>query len=201
MGNIEKFDAIARKYDTAERCEVADAIAEHIRRNLVNTTDKYAMDYGCGTGLVGLHLLDVFRHILFVDAAPNMIETVKHKIDTGHITNADVFLCDLMLGQTPALCCDYIIVVQVFLHVKDVAHLLRRLRSVLNVGGHLLIVDFDKNGEITSEDVHNGFEQEELAAEARLSGFVDIKSSTFYHGSKIFMNKDASLFMLDAVNG
>jgi predicted TPR repeat methyltransferase len=201
MGNIEKFDAMASRYDTAERSKVAEAIAEQIRRNVHNAADKYAIDYGCGTGLVGLRLLDVFKHIVFVDAAPNMAKMVKQKIDAGHIINADVLTCDLSVDYPPDLKSDYIILAQVLLHIKGIAHLLLRLHSVLNDGGHLLIIDFDKNSEIDSEDVHNGFEQEELAAQARMAGFAKIKSSTFYHGSKMFMNKDASLFMLDAVKG
>ena len=166
-----------------------------------NAADKCAIDYGCGTGLVGLRLLDVFKHIIFIDAAPNMTQMVKQKIDAGHIINADVLPCGLSVDNPLDLKSDYIILAQVMLHIKDISRLLRRLHSVLNDGGHLLIIDFDKSSEIDSEDVHNGFEQKELAAQARMTGFDKIKSSTFYHGNKMFMNKDASLFMLDAVEG
>ncbi|MDR3121929.1 MAG: methyltransferase domain-containing protein [Clostridiales bacterium] len=198
MGNIEKFDSIAEQYDTAERIMVADAISEHIRRSVGGFAGKRAIDYGCGTGLVGLRLLDVFRQILFIDASPKMVECVKRKIEDSHAQNADALQCDLLVENPSGLKTDYIIVAQVLLHIKDVELFLRRLRPVLNDGGHLLIVDFDKNNEVVSTEVHNGFDQQALGATVRRCGYTLIRSSTFYYGSKMFMNKDASLFMLDA---
>lgn len=46
--------------------------------------------------------------------------------------------------------------------------------------------------------VHNGFEQEALGKLTQQIGFKKIQSKTFYHVEKIFMGKDASLFILDA---
>jgi ubiquinone/menaquinone biosynthesis C-methylase UbiE len=203
VGNIEKFDSIASQYDTSERSAQAAVIAERIRQTVGDATGKTLIDYGCGTGLVGMRLLDAFRHVLLVDASPNMVEVVKRKIEDGRAPNAAVILCDLLgdtvQGSPPGLRGDYIIVVQVLLHISDVGLLLSRLRPLLNEGGHLLIVDFDKNDEIVSNEVHPGFDQQALAETMRQLGFQVEKSQTFYHGEGIFMNKDASLFMLDAL--
>lgn len=52
---------------------------------------------------------------------------------------------------------------QVLLHIPDVEFVLSKLFDVLNKGGHLLIVDFNKNGNMVSDIVHNGFHQDELS--------------------------------------
>lgn len=88
--------------------------------------------------------------------------------------------------------------VQVLLHINDVELVLSRLYDVLNVGGHLLIVDFNKNEEIVSDMVHNGFDQVKLTDIMTKIGYRDIQSKTFYSGNKIFMGHDASMFILDS---
>lgn len=87
---------------------------------------------------------------------------------------------------------------QVLLHINDVELILSRLYDVLNVGGHLLIVDFNKNEKIVSDMVHNGFEQEKLTEIMTKIGYRDIQSKTFYTRRQIFMRHDASMFILDS---
>ena len=72
------------------------------------------------------------------------------------------------------------------------------LYDILNFEGHLIIVDFNKNDEIVSNMVHNGFDQKKLSDIMLKIGYKDIQTKTFYTGSKIFMGHDASLFILDS---
>ncbi len=197
MGNTEKFNMIAGQYDTPDRMKAAEIISDTVRRYVTNAKDKTAVDFGCGTGLVGIGLLDVFSSILFVDSAPNMVEEVKRKIQKLQVQNADVLCCDFETDFFPELQADYIIAAQVLLHIEDTELILSRLYNVLNKGGHLLIIDFDKNEEIISKEVHNGFDQGRLSDTAKKVGFVKTEAETFYYGKGIFMNKDASLFILD----
>ncbi len=200
MGNIEKFDIIANQYDTIERIQISKIIADNIRKYVINSKNKKAIDYGCGTGLVGMNLVDLFDPILFIDASSNMVEQVGKKIGELHIKNADTLCCDFITSSYPKdLHADYIFISQVLLHIKDIELLMANLYKVLNNNGHLLIVDFDKNQAVASDEVHNGFDQKLLLNTVKKLGFVNAESVTFYHGKKIFMNKDASLFILDAV--
>ncbi|WP_342471889.1 hypothetical protein MHH70_15245 [Metasolibacillus sp. FSL H7-0170] len=73
----------------------------------------------------------------------------------------------------------------------------KRQYEMLKADGHLFIVDFDKNGNIASDMVHNGFEQKRLAELLAKIGYNNIQSKTFYYGEKIFMAQDASMFILD----
>ena len=93
---------------------------------------------------------------------------------------------------------DYIFMAQVLLHIKDFQLVLFKLYAVLNPGGHLTIIDFDKNDAIVSDIVHNGFDQETLTDIMSNIGYKSIQTKTFYHGNKVFMGHDSSLFILDS---
>ncbi|MEF2966586.1 class I SAM-dependent methyltransferase [Paenibacillus sp. M1] len=198
MGNTDKFEMIANVYDTPERIQIAKVSSDAIREYLVDAKSKDAIDFGCGTGLVGMNLLNEFRSMLFLDTSENMIHQIKQKISDYDIQNADTFCFDFEQKGLSDLHADYIFMAQVLLHIHDVQLVLSRLFDVLIEGGHLLIVDFDKNEKIASDIVHNGFDQAELTEIMTKIGYRNIQSKTFYHGSKIFMGQDASMFILDA---
>jgi ubiquinone/menaquinone biosynthesis C-methylase UbiE len=199
VGNIEKFDLIASQYDTPERIENANIVLNTLHGYMRGAKDKTALDYGCGTGLIGLRLLGDFRSVLLVDASANMVAEVERKISGIGAHNATALCCNLMEDTPPALSADYIIVVMVLLHEKDTKTLLARLASVLNPGGHLIIVDFDKNDRIDSDLVHHGFDRQELSGTLRELSFDNVTSEIFHRGERIFMNQDASMFILNAV--
>lgn len=198
MGNTDKFEMIANRYDTSERIHIAKVASDAIREYLVDANNKKAIDFGCGTGLVGMNLLNEFNSLLFLDTAQNMINQIKQKISNSNIQNAATLCFDFEKDSLSDLHVDYIFMVQVLLHINDVKLVLSRLNDVLNVGGHLLIVDFNKNEEIVTDMVHNGFDQVKLTDIMAKIGFRDIQSKTFYSGSKIFMGQDASMFILDS---
>lgn len=199
MGNTDKFEMIANIYDTSERIHIANLSSNAIREYLVDTKDKNAMDFGCGTGLVGLNLLDDFNSILFLDTSQNMIDQINQKITNFNVKNASTRCFDIEKDSLVDLKVDYIFMAQVLLHIKDVELVLSRLYEILNDNGHLLIVDFDKNEKIITDMVHNGFDQSELSKIISKIGYKNIQSKTFYTGDKIFMGQDASMFILDAM--
>ncbi len=199
MGNIEKFESIANIYDTRDRTRIAGIIADTVRTYIIDGGEKTAIDYGCGTGLVGLRLLNDFRSVLFVDAAHNMIEQVRQKIADMKADNAAVLCCDLEKERKDGLRADYVILAQTLLHIKEVKPILSSLFEVLNQGGHLLVVDFNKNEAIVSSEVHNGFDRNSLADILLDIGFTEAESIIFHSENGIFMGQDASLFILDAM--
>ncbi|QTH42728.1 class I SAM-dependent methyltransferase [Cohnella sp. LGH] len=198
MGNTDKFEMIANTYDTPERILIAKVSSDAIREYVFDAKGKKAVDFGCGTGLVGMSLIDEFQSVLFLDTSPSMIQQIKQKIADRHIPNADTLCFDFEQEGLSELRADYIFMAQVLLHIPDIEFVLSRLFEVLNEGGHLLIVDFNKNENIVSDLVHNGFNQDELTAKMTKIGYRDVQSKTFHHGSRIFMGQDASMFILDA---
>lgn len=199
MGNTDKFEMIADMYDTSERIQIAKVASDAIRKHLTDAKGKTAIDFGCGTGLVGMDLLRDFNSMLFLDTSQKMLNQIEKKIAANNIQNAATLCFDFERDSLSDLKADYIFMVQVLLHIKDVEPVLSRLYEVLNQGGHLLIIDFDKNEKVASDMVHNGFDQKELAETMAPLGYINIQSETFYTGSRIFMGEDAAMFILDAV--
>lgn len=199
MATNTVWEEMAGRYDTEDRVNTAKIIVQAVRSELKDTKEKTALDYGCGTGLVGLGLTDLFQSVLFVDPSSRMIDRVNGKIKAGKIERAETRCCDFLEETPGALQVDYVILSQVLLHVKDIRSLLAVLYRILKENGHLLVVDFDKNEAVVSDRVHNGFEQRELIGSLKQIGFSSASARTFYHGKKIFMNQDASLFLLNAM--
>ena len=198
MGNTDKFDSVANSYDNPERHHIAKVASDAIKEYLGDTRSKSAIDFGCGTGLVGMNLVNEFESLLFMDTSENMLDIVKKKITDVGALNARTLCFDFESSSQPDLRADYIFMAQVLLHIQDYEAVLAKLHAVLNDEGHLLIVDFNKNDKVVSELVHNGFDQEQLKKVMLKIGFKDIRSKTIYSGTKLFMNQDASLFVMDA---
>lgn len=198
MGNTDKFEMIASSYDTPRNVHIAKVSSDAIRDYVGSASNKSAIDFGCGTGLVGMNLLNEFKSMLFLDTSQNMINQIKHKLDELNIQNAHTLCFDFEKERQSDIHSDYIFMVQVLLHIEDVEQILSRLYDVLNPGGCIIIVDFNKNDQVFSDLVHNGFVQAELIELMTTIGYKEIESKTFYAGSNLFMGKDASLFILAA---
>ena len=198
MGNTDKFDSVANSYDNPERHHIAKVASDAIKEYLGDAKSKSAIDFGCGTGLVGMNLLSEFESMIFLDASENMLHIVETKISEVDSGNASTLCFDFESSSQSDLRADYIFMAQVLLHIQDYEALLAKLHAVLNDEGHLLIVDFNKTDKVVSDLVHNGFDQEQLKESMLKIGYKDIRSKTIYSGTKLFMNQDASIFIMDA---
>lgn len=188
------FEQMARRYDTEDRIELAKVIVSEVKEGLSESETKSLIDYGSGTGLVSLELSDLVDSILLVDSSKQMLDVAEAKISRRGIRNSKVLYSDFTL-ETPELKADIVLMSLVLLHIPDTEKILQQLFSILNEGGELIIVDFDKNDQIDHPKVHNGFSHEELKDILSKVGFDSIEIKTFYHGKKIFMNQDASMFI------
>ena len=135
---------------------------------------------------------------MLVDSSKQMLEVAKAKISHKGITNSKVLYSDFT-QETPELKADIVLMSLVLLHIPDTKKILQELFNILNNGGKLIIIDFDKNDKINHPKVHNGFSHEELKKRLSEVGFKSIEIKTFYHGNSIFMNQDASMFISSSI--
>ena len=209
MGNTEKFQMMAHQYDTADRIVNAKLSADMIREafDAKESKGKNAMDFGCGTGLVGLSLLDVFDSMTFLDTSSNMLEIVAKKVEANmdgasSDQNRIKLLCvDLEADKAIEGSWDVIFMVQVLLHVSDPMALLAKLYRHISPSGKLIIIDFDENEAVKSDLVHAGFNQTVLAKGLEQLGFKGITTKTFYEADNLFMKQRASQFIMVAEKG
>src|SRR5690625_2574458 len=188
------FEQMAKRYGTEERMALAKVIVKEVRPELRKSKSKSLIDYGSGTGLIGLELSDLVDSVLLVDSSQQMLDIAKDKIACKGITNLKVLHSDFT-KETPELKADIIFMSLVLLHIPDINKILQQLFNTLNNDGKLIIIDFDKNDHITHPKVHNGFSHEELSNTLSEVGFTSIEMKTFYHGERIFMNQDANMFI------
>ncbi|WP_342387472.1 class I SAM-dependent DNA methyltransferase [Salinicoccus bachuensis] len=192
------FEEMAKRYDTKERVALANIISSEMKRELEGHGYHSLLDYGSGTGLVGLALSDMFDAVMLADASGEMVKVAEAKITNRELEHVKAVHLDLTRDDTEFRA-DVIIVSLVLLHIPNVRGVLESLYETLNPGGRLIIVDFDKNNAIDHPKVHNGFAHEEMRGLMMEAGFRTPAIGTFHHGEKIFMNEDASLFLASGV--
>ena len=203
---MENFDAVAKDFDTDKRIIRAKIIADKIRSHVSPKHKKFAIEYGCGTGLVGLRLVNDFKFLLMVDSSVEMINQVNIKLAEINNTAISTLCCDLTEGVPGKLQAGYIFSSLVLHHTKDTENALRCFYNLLLDGGHLLIVDLDEedgsfHAEYPDFDGHNGFNHSVLINLTLKAGFATAAVETFFHGTKYFEHRENpySLFILNAV--
>jgi ubiquinone/menaquinone biosynthesis C-methylase UbiE len=192
------FDRIAQHYDSEKQQALAQQILTEIKKELGDCSQKVILDYGCGTGLIGLELATVCKEMILMDPSAEMMKIVNDKIQYAGLTNTQPITGSFSVEKNPEIQADRIIVSLVLLHVPDTQEMLNHLYAALKGQGEIFVVDFDKNEHVQHEKVHNGFVQKELAEKCELAGFKQVTSHTFYQGEALFMNQAASLFILKA---
>ena len=192
------FEEMAKRYDTEERIELAKIVIEEVKPELRESKSKSLIDYGSGTGLVSLELSELVDSVLLVDSSKQMLEVAKAKISYKGIANSTVLYSDFT-EETPELKADIVLMSLVLLHIPDTKEILQELFNVLNEGGKLIIIDFDKNEKVYHPKVHNGFSHEELKDTLSDVGFKSIEIKTFHHRTRVFMNQDASMFIASSI--
>lgn len=188
------FEEMAKRYDTPDRIELANIILNQVKTEFQQAESYSLLDYGSGTGLISLELVDLVEDLILVDSSEQMLKVAESKITSRNITNARVLHSDFT-QEVPDLQVDIILVSLVLLHVPDTNKLLENLYRVLKKDGKLIIIDFDKNSKVSHPKIHNGFTHQEMEKNLSQVGFKPIEIITFHQGEKIFAKQDASVFM------
>lgn len=176
---MSTFDARAATWDDdPAKLERARTVADAVRERIELHGSKRLLDYGAGTGLVSELLQHDVGAITLADPSTGMRDVMLAKIAAGTIADARVW--DLDLEDAPLLdeTFDLIVTVMTLHHVGDVDLVLSRFAELLADGGHLCIVDLDKeDGSFHGPDaeVHHGFDPSALAISLDKAGFIDVE--------------------------
>jgi len=179
------FDESASSWDTQpHRVELANAVGEAILREVRPTRDMDILDYGCGTGLLGLYLLPHVRSVTGADSSPGMIEVLEHKIRAGGLRHARATRLDLEHDPVPESSYHLIAVNMVMHHVERTDVLLAAFRRMLLPDGLLAVADLDAEPGVfhrpdTKENVyHHGFDRRAFMDRLRRVGFTETADAT-----------------------
>ena len=179
-----RFDTAAADWDKKDsRLELAGAIAARIAR-LPLHEGMQAMEYGCGTGLVGLALAPRLGSLVAADSSAGMLETLRAKIAEQGITNVFPRHLDLHhedCGQD----FDLIFSAMTLHHLADVPTILKKFVHCLKPGGILVLADLDEEDGSFHQDnpegvAHHGFNRRHLAGDLETLGLSRVQSETVH---------------------
>ncbi len=166
------------------RATMSQAFYERVLAELPDIAGKTVLEFGCGTGSLGLRLgLDHGARMIFLDASPAMFAVLRQRISESGIRDARTFLGDLSALPKPTPAVDAIVSGMAMHHVADVPGVFRGFRRLLPPGGRIVLSDLvtedgSFHGDAPAE--HNGFDPDALAADLTASGF-DAAAPRVFH--------------------
>ncbi|MHB1618211.1 MAG: class I SAM-dependent DNA methyltransferase [Metallibacterium sp.] len=195
--NRQRFDTIAADWDDSPmRRAMAGGVVTAIAAAVPLQAQWQALEYGCGTGLVGAQLAPRLRHLLACDLSPGMLAVLDEKARATGLDNLHTRVLDLTREAPPAQRFDLIFSSMTLHHIPDVSALLRVFHGMLADDGWVALADLDaEDGSFHSPDVpgvaHHGFERAELARWLQAAGFRDISARTAHTAEKTRAGKTA----------
>ncbi len=186
--NADRFNAIAAEWDEdPRRAAMAAAVAEAMLTALAPTGDESVFEFGCGTGLVTLALAPHVGHILAMDSARRMLDTLRHKRERLGVDNIETTVGDLP-DHPPNGTFSLVASSMTLHHIGNTPSLLRTLFGLLQPGGRIALADLDREDGSFHGDTpgvaHHGFDRDELAGWIAAAGFTDVRFSTAHRMEK-----------------
>lgn len=180
-----RFDEAADNWDAKPiRVKLAHAVAQGIVSTIPVHKKMSALEFGCGTGLVGLELAQKLQHLIAIDTSAKMLAKLEQKMAQQGLTNITTRKIDLSTEPIPERF-DLIFSSMTLHHIPDIPGILSILSSRLNKDGYVSITDLDsEDGSFHSDNFtdirHYGFNRKNLEKLLIKAGFYDITFKTIF---------------------
>lgn len=162
----DNFDNQAHLWDQKPmHVERAKAVADQLLKQAAQSSDCTALEFGCGTGLLGFTLLPHLGHLTFCDISQPMLYQVEQKISFLNITNATTLQADLTQAPIEGKKYDLIFSLMTLHHIADLDSTIKNLTTMLSDCGTLCIADLDEDDgsyHKNSFTEHNGINRDML---------------------------------------
>ena len=182
---INHFDQATANWDAqSHRAKLTSAIGEAILHQVRPTRGMDVLDYGCGTGLLGLRLLPHVRNVTGADSSSGMLQVLEKKIRAGDLQRMRTEQLDLRHDPVPESRYHLIVANMVMHHVDDINVLLTAFHQMLLLGGFVAIADLDTEpglfhrSEAVESVYHHGFDRCTLMDRLYRVGLIDVKDVT-----------------------
>jgi predicted TPR repeat methyltransferase len=195
----EYFNSQSKTWDQHQyRINRAQIVATAIKKAIPLSSVGTLLDFGCGTGLLGLNFIAYAKHVILADNSEGMIEQVEQKLHTQSIMNAGTLH---LRKENLNSSYDLIVSLMALHHIKNVEDQIAQLSSSVKSGGYICLCDLDKeDGSFHQEEIvpHNGFERDFIEKNLKKNGLEVIESSTVFINRKKINNEERefSIFML-----
>ena len=180
-GEPNDFDARARTWDDPSKVERALRVADAIAAQVPGLAGKTVLEYGAGTGLLGLALQPRVAQVTLADSSREMLAVATEKIAARGLRNAATLPLDLATEAVPPDRFDLVCTLLTLHHIRDTDRILGAFHALLREGGVLCVADLDReDGSFHGPGAvaHEGFERGELRARLERCGFGDVRFDT-----------------------
>ena len=131
------------------------------------------LDFGCGTGLLGLLFATAARSVDLVDTSPAMVQVLRGKLAAQGLANVAVHLGDLADLGLPEASFDLVVSLNALHHIPDIPAALAQVSRLCAPGAHVMAADLlAEDGSFHGAETapHNGFDPTALARLFTASG-------------------------------
>jgi SAM-dependent methyltransferase len=178
------FAKKAKAWDAQPMREaMADAFIAELEALAPLGPDTDALEFGAGTGLVGLKLAPRLRSLALLDTSPAMLEVLREKLAPLRLPNVTAHEQDLAAtpwaGPAPRL----LYSLMVMHHVPSPPDAIAAFHAALATGGTVVIADaLPEDGSFHGDQPapHNGFDPDAVLAWFKAAGFADLAAHPFH---------------------
>ena len=152
---------------------IADVFLKVLKKNFEFSYGLDLLEFGCGTGLIGLDIANSVHSITMLDNSPAMFNILKAKVKAGGFRNVECVLGDVKSARLEHGSFDMIFSSMALHHVENISELLEEFYKYLTPNGCLVIADLDlEDGSFHEKEVaHNGFSSKKLINLFNNAGF------------------------------
>jgi len=179
------FDREASTWDdNPVRLRMALEVADAMAAQLGLAGGETLLDYGTGTGVIGLRLAPLAKQVICADSSRGMLDVLEGKIAAAKLDNVRTVLLDLEQPKgehgLPAL--DVLVSSMTLHHIADTAAIARTFHGLLPSGARIAVADLDiEPGDFHADNTgveHFGFDRARTEQIFRDAGFTNVSTTT-----------------------
>lgn len=194
------FDDKAKDWDKKDfRMKMIDTISDLIKKYIPINDNMAVMDFGCGTGLLGLNFIDDVRMLTFADTSEGMLREVENKLEARKNPNAKIKNLNSINSKPEKY--DLIFSSMALHHIEDYDQEISNLANSLNKDGFLCICDLDTEDGSFHQEIkvpHNGFNRDDIKKSYTVNNLQVLKELSAFEIKRNTGNKEQgyTVFMI-----
>lgn len=169
------FDVLAKGWDDdPHRVERARRAADAIAAAIPVRETMRVLEYGAGTGLLGIALAGRVREVVLLDSSVGMIETARQRITESGRPNITAEVGDLTAEPWADEPFDLVVSLMALHHVPDITLLLTRLHDATVDAGWIAVLDLEPEAGTYHDpgfEGHHGFSRGALRRAFSAAGY------------------------------
>lgn len=177
------FDTLASTWDNnPDKVIRAETTANKIKEIAFPST-RSIVDYGSGTGLLGIQLRDLFSQVILADSSQQMLEVASNKIASENINNIETQQVNSLSEVTATH--SAIATLMTLHHIDNINQFLSEAFDKLDRDGILIVADlYQEDGSFHKHNPkyngHNGFDIDELSTMVNNAGFEVLSIEQYF---------------------